>query len=373
MPTIDDLNAAFAQLERGAPTEIADVPGPTTSNVELVHALARTNRRPRRALTAIGGAVAVAATVTAIVTASSIGHGRHSPTAGANSISAAGSPSVSASSASSASSAPLPLLATPHFAAHTLPAGLSVYTDYATPLLQQVDLSRTGDSAAVDLLFSNASNWQPTIPADAVAVSVNGVPGYYSPAFDLSKAPAGGEIPAGIAPGIVWQPAAGYWAFATQLGTFGDGHTQLSQQEFVATATAVYSDGPWSATVSPVKFGYLPVGLVLFDAGIIYRGPGDVDVRFDLGLPSGDSRGSLSIEIETTSIHDPGDNPVNGFSGSYDPTLVRVSNGKVEISLGGSADAPITTAEATQILQSVTVAANLKSTAGWFPLATALP
>ena len=39
MPTIDDLHAAFAQLERGAPTEIADAPGPATSNVEIVHAL----------------------------------------------------------------------------------------------------------------------------------------------------------------------------------------------------------------------------------------------------------------------------------------------------------------------------------------------
>ncbi len=337
--------------------------------------MAHTSHGPRRALTAIGGAVAVAATVAAIVSVAAIGHGSHSPAAGANSISAAGSPSASASSAPSASAvaAPLPLLATPHFAVHALPAGLSVYTDYATPLLQQVDLSRTGDSAAVDLLVSNASNWQPTIPADAVAVSVNGVTGYYSPTFDLSKAPAGGEIPAGTAPGIVWQPITGYWAFATQLGTFGDGHTQLSQQEFVATATAVYSDGPWSATVSPVKFGYLPAGLVIFDAGVIYRGPGDVDVRFNLGLPSGDSQGSLAIEIETTAVREPGDNPVNGFSGSYDPTLVRVSNGKVEISLGGSANAPITKDEATQILQSVTVAANLKSTAGWFPLATALP
>ena len=62
MPSIDDLHAAFAQLELDAPTELAAVPGPGTANIEFVAALARTSRRPRRALTAVAGVAAVAAT-----------------------------------------------------------------------------------------------------------------------------------------------------------------------------------------------------------------------------------------------------------------------------------------------------------------------
>ena len=399
MPSIDDLHAAFAQLELDAPTELAAVPGPGTANIEFVAALARTSRRPRRALTAVAGVAAVAATVAAVVTASAItSHSGHPRLGAAAQTSAADQGGVAAASQSATATSTPPAttstgplsLSTISYQANSLPAGFIVTYDSHTATTETLELGTSTDTehdGVVVVEISASAADEPAAPADAQPVTVNGRPALASTDFTLLNA-APHALPVA---GVLWTDAKGRTAFAYHPADDPlDGHADnpISQATLLATANALNIGNEQADVRTPVKFGYLPqrsdlrgvvVGAQKFDS----RAP-EVEVDYDhlivTVLPGVGEIGKFGPAVDnapqTSTIH------VNGFTGLYSPqdTTTYVDNGTMTIAInnydgdkfvGPGLGLPL--AEVTKILQNVTVTTTPFDQANWFPLATSLP
>jgi hypothetical protein len=390
MPTINDLHAAFTQLEHDAPTALAAAPGPATSNADIVYALARTTHRPRRTLTAIGGAAAVAATVAAIVTVPSITssghHGRPGAAAPAESATSTSDPAPATPAA--ASTGPLSLT-TNAYQVTSLPAGFVLTYDAHTATTETLQLGTAPDAehgALVVVEISTSAALEPVAPVDAQPVTVNGRPALASTQFALLNAPH--ALPVA---GVLWTDGAGHTVFAYHPADDPlDNHPDnpISQATLLATANALNIGNAQAAVRTPVKFGYLPQrsdlrGVVLGVQKFDPRAP-EVEVDYDhlivTVLPGVGEVGKFGPAVDkapqTTSIQ------VNGFTGLYSPqdTVTYVDNGTVTISInnysgnqfvGPGLGLPL--AEVTKILNAVTVTTTPFDQAGWFPLAAALP
>jgi hypothetical protein len=386
------LTALYAQAEG---SEHADGPpgeqlGAFDLGVVPIDALA--HRRPRRAAVAVAAAALVAAAVAAAVVGSgAFGGPRHPgavPAANSAADSAANSADPVAPVAPAVSNGPASAVNVPlKFAADiaTLPAGLRPFTTYTQGAWQQLTVASAANEAAASIVV-NGVGWHPAVPAGASAVTINGQSGYFAANFDVSNAPAAGDLPPATVAGIVWQSASGPWVFVYHGGAGKPEANPLSQPQLVALADAV-SVGSTSSVKSPVKLGYLPAGAQLDSFSSINEPSGVVDTRLDISSTVA-GVAAYTIELQPgTQLSGPGPKPgqsaqpgtilVNGFIGSYDAQVwtLMLSNGalSIEISANGPIGRSLTPEDVTKVVAALTVAPKLGNTSTWFPIADATP
>jgi hypothetical protein len=410
MPEVHDLHAAFAELERLAPTE-AGAGASAAPTIDLMPAARR--HHPRRRMVVVSAA-GIAAAVAAVATVSAgvwSGDRHGNRAAGGGTSSAANAPvapvvpSSTSSSATATKSASAPPPAPAKFAKSSLPTnrnsyavgplpdGLRVFVTWASDGYQEVTLQGATEDDA-NLVLGSATSWHPPIPKGATAVLVNGRHGYYYAHFDVTHAPPILGRTQTSAPGVAWQGASGKWAFLTQIGPLGgqSDPPAFSKAKLVAVANAFQVDASQSVK-TPVSFGYLPGGQQLTMAGTIYRpvkgADPDVDVRYTFAPTSGSYALNMEIEQGTALMDEEGVEydsapqikhiAVNGWSGYYspqDPSLT-VTNGKVSVYLTkGAVVGPgngIPLVEVTKILKELKAAPSVSDHATWFNLENALP